>query len=223
MEATAKKMIGLIISAVLLLSAAGLGTLFYFGAQPAYADDLLTGDRLDLVLNGGNNPLIFNNLQNKAPGDSGDSYAVLKNAGNLPGTLSVQVSQVINIGGNGGSEFEDGCGDLGDVAEIAPWIDLDRNGVFDSGSDIALSADCRTLTTGLQWSTVNSFGGKDWNEALNRMDADQENRFYISWRIPSSAGNNIQGDSFNLSLSFTLKQPASGAMVMNGEVIQAAY
>ncbi|MDP2919855.1 MAG: hypothetical protein Q8O43_06535 [Dehalococcoidia bacterium] len=36
-----------------------------------------------------------------------------------------------------------------------------------------------------------------------------QERFQINWRVPTSAGNSIQGDSFTLGFTFVLEQAAA--------------
>jgi len=204
-----KKIIGLAIAALIIMSTVGFGTWAYFNDVETSSGNQITAGTLDLTLDGGNsNVNILTGLSNKAPGDTGRLYATIKNVGNLSGEFEVQTGSVTNTGPAGSTEYElaHPTGVLGANCEIAPWIDLDEDDVFDAGSDLALKSDQTVTTTALQWDTVNNFGSKTWDVLMAAMTPNQQARFQISWRIPTGAGNEIQGDSFTIGFTFILEQ-----------------
>jgi spore coat-associated protein N len=201
-----KKILGLVISGIALIAVSLLAYWSFSGDVQALADGQVMQGALDFRINGAKNSVkMLDNLNNVMPGESGSRYVTLKNAGSLQGSLDIQISSVINTGGAGGTRYEDGIGNLGDVAEIAPWIDLDEDAVFDPGLDIALDYNCSVASSALRWNIVNSFSEKSWINVLAGMDSGSQNRFYIAWRIPPEAGNEIQGDSISFDVNFTLK------------------
>jgi predicted ribosomally synthesized peptide with SipW-like signal peptide len=205
-----KKILGLAIAALIIMATVGFGSWAYFNDTETSSNNQLAAGTLDLNINAGNtNYNIMTGLVNKQPGDSGSAYATMKNVGSLAGTHDIQTSAVTNTGGSGGTEFEDGVGNLGAVARIAPWLDLNENGVFDVGSDIALASAGTFTTAGLQYDVVNNFASKTWTSVLPTVSANQQWRFYLAWDIPTGAGNNIQGDSYTLGFTLILKQPGS--------------
>ncbi len=206
-----KKILGLAIAALIIMATVGFGSWAYFNDTETSSSNQLAAGTLDLNLNGGNsNVNIMTGLVNKQPGDSGTTaYATLKNVGSLDGEMDIQTGAITNTGGTGGTEFEDGVGNLGGVARLAPWLDLDQDGVFDVGSDIALKSDASFVTTGLQYDIANSFASHTWNAIMPTVSANQQYRFYLAWDIPTSGGNNIQGDSFTLGFTFILEQAAA--------------
>ncbi len=205
--------------AIVVLGAAVLGgtiaaTNAYFSdTETSSANSIATGT-LDLDWNGNDDQgeYVFS-LTNQAPGATSTAFKLIKNSGSLSGELDIDAGTITNTESTGATEYESdavggaGVGELGGVAEIAPWIDLDKDGVFDAGADIALKNDGTTVTTALQYGTVNSFDGDSW-DAAKVMAAADEYRFYIAWQIPfgGSAVNNIQGDSLSFTITFTLEQ-----------------
>jgi len=208
-----KKILGLAIAAMLIMATVGFGTWAYFSDTETSTTNAVLAGTLDLTLDAGNsNVNILTGLTNKAPGDSGQLYTVLKNVGSLTGELDIASGVVTNTGGAGGKEYEDGVGHLGGVAEIAIWIDVDESFAWSSG-DIGLKYDGTTYAhpTALDYAAVNNYASKNWGGTggIQQMLTTAQDNFYISWRIPTSAGNNIQGDSFSFGLTFTLEQPAA--------------
>ena len=211
-----KKILGLAIAALIIMATVGFGTWAYFSDTETSSSNQITAGTLDLDLNGGDtNQNILTGLTNKAPGDSGALYATILNSGSIAGEFEVQTGAVTNTESTGSTEYEQdviggaGVGELGAVAEIAPWIDLNEDDTFDAGSDIALKSDGTVVTTALQWDTVNNFASKEWTAAIASMASAAQERFQISWRIPTSADSTIQGDSFTLGFTFILEQAAA--------------
>lgn len=210
-----KKILGLSIAALLVMGLVGGGTWAYFSDPETSTGNILSAGTLDLTLNGANaNVNIMAGLVNKAPGDSDNtSFATLANAGSVAGELDIATGAATNTESVGATEYEAdviggaGAGELGANAEIAPWLDLNADGVFDAGSDKALKSDNTVVTTTLQWNTVDNFASKTWNEVISA-NMTGTPRFYLAWRIPTSANNTIQGDSFTLGFTFTLEQAA---------------
>jgi hypothetical protein len=202
-----RKILGVSVSGLIVILVTVLAVWTYLGDIQASANDLDFSDTLDLRLNGGEQDFhILNNLCNLSPGDSENPSLKLENAGGMTGSLDIRMSPIVNTGARRTSEFADGKGDLGGVLEAAPWIDLDKNGVFDRGKDIALDAEGTFATDSLKWNTLNSFGGKTWVNVLPEMTGGSVCLFFFSWRLPKTAGNNIQGDSTDFETGFDLKQ-----------------
>ncbi len=215
-----KKILGLAIAAILIMATVGFGTWSYFSDTETSTNNQLAAGTLDLNLNGGNsNVNIQTGLTNKGPGDQDltGPYATLKNVGSLTGEFDVKFYIIVNTESTGSTEYESdviggaGVGELGAQTQIAPWIDLNENGTFDAGSDIALKSDLTTVTTALQWDTVNNFAvsTRTWNAAIASVTANQQFRFYLPWKILTGATNTIQGDSYTLSIDFILEQPSA--------------
>lgn len=207
-----KKIIGLTVAALLVMAMVGGGTWAYFSDTESSADNSLSAGTLDLKINNGDSPYTILNLTNKAPGDSGSGSTTLKNAGSLTGEMDIATGAVTNTAGAGGTEFEGGSGELGGVAKIAVYIDVDQSGAWSAG-DIGLKNDGTTYNnpTALDYQTIDSYASKTWGgtAGVENMLADAQDNFIIAWQIPTSAGNNIQGDSVSIGFTFTLEQTSA--------------
>lgn len=209
-----KKILGLTIAAVLILAIVGGGTWAYF-SDTETGSISITASTLDLDVNGADTAQTIFSVTNKAPGDSDTtSYVTIKNSGSITGELDVSTSAATNTAGSGGTEYEAGSGELGASAEMAIFIDVDESGSWNT-NDIGLKYDGTTYTnTGsvsLDYAVVNNYASKTWGGAsgMGNMAAVAQDRVYVYWRIPSSAGNTIQGDSVSLTITFTLEQSAA--------------
>lgn len=209
-----KKIFGLSIAALLVLGLVGGGTWAYFSDPESTGNNVFTAGTLDLDFGGGDEQgTVMFNLTNKAPGDNSAANASLSYpATNAVAELDAAFSAVNNVGlaSGGGNEFGDDSGDLGAALEIAPFIDLDENGIFD-GSDIALgSSTDNTSTSALQWDYLDNFANNTWDDIYSGASLNgTSDLFVIQWRIGTGVGNSIQGDSANFSITFTLEQPAA--------------
>jgi predicted ribosomally synthesized peptide with SipW-like signal peptide len=199
----------LIIGVVSLL--AGSATWAYFQDTEVSADNTLTAGTLDLFLDPLTAPFT---LENKEPGDSAIETQTIINEGSLAGELDIAVSAITNTEGTP-LEFEvapQGDGELGGVARMALWLDLDADGVFDEGTDISLKSDGTRATDdntdAYYYDTIDSYGGETWDAIVATMDPDDEYDLVIRWEIPLGAivDNTIQGDSISLDITFTLEQ-----------------
>jgi len=201
-----KKILGLTIAAFLVMALVGGGTWAYFSDPETSTDNSLTAGTLDLNINGGNTAVTTFSATNVAPGDSGSGSSVLANVGSLSGELDISFSVITNTPGAGGTEYEGGSGELGGEAEIAVYIDVDQSGDWSSG-DIGLKSDSTTYShpTALNYATIDSYGNDSW-DAVETMAAPASDNFTILWRVPTTAGNDIQGDSVSFDVTFILEQ-----------------
>jgi hypothetical protein len=200
-----RKVFGLIFSVAAIIAVSLLSYWTFSGDVQAQADGQVIKGTLDLRINDRQKDVkILDNLNNVMPGESGSRYLTLKNAGSGSGSLDIRITSMINTGGSGGTRYEDGIGNLGDVAEIAPWIDQNEDGVFNPSLDLALSSSGLAGASTLQWTNISSFNEKSWIKVLSGLESGSQVRFYINWRIPAEAGNEIQGDSVSFDVVFVL-------------------
>jgi len=204
-----KKIVGLTVAALLVIGMVGSGSWAYFSDTESSTNNSLTAGTLDLNINGGNVAVTTFSATAVAPGDSGSGSSTLANVGNLSGELDITFSAVTNTGGTGG-EYGDGVGNLGAVAEIAVYLDVDQSGTWSAG-DIGLKSDGTTYAfpTALNYATIDSYGSKSYDAVIANMAASAAYNFRVEWRVPTSAGNNIQGDSVSFNVTFTLEQAAA--------------
>jgi len=203
-----KKILGLTVAALIVIALVGAGTWAYFSDTETSANNSLTAGTLDLNVDGGNTAVTTFSVTGKAPGDSGSGSTTLASVGNLSGELDVVFSAITNTGGTSG-EFGDSTGNLGGVAQIAVYIDVDSSGTWTSG-DIGLKSDGTTYNhpTALDYAVIDNYGSDSF-DAVETMAASASDDFIILWQIPTSAGNNIQGDSVSFDVTFTLEQAAA--------------
>ena len=213
-----KKIVSLTIAALLIMGLVAGGTWAYFSDTETSSTNTISAGTLDLTIGGGNVNYNILTLTNKVPGDSGQAYAELKNVGSVTGELDIGKSAsgqlaVANTQGTGGTEYElSGSGELGAQATMALWIDVNKNSIWDAGTDIGLKNDSTTYTSGaLNYQTISSYNGKYWggSAGVTNLNTNADVWFFISWQIPTSADNTIQGDSAKISFTFTLEQPAA--------------
>lgn len=207
-----KKILGLTVSAFLILAIVGGSTWAYF-SDTETGSVSVTASTLDLDANGADSAQTIVSVSNKAPGDSDNSSVTIKNSGSITGELDISTGAVTNTESSGSTENEQdgGDGELGAVAQIAMFIDVDESSTYNSG-DIGLLSDNTTYTfatyTTPQYATVNSYASKSWNASENMTAADQD-KVYVLWQIPTTADNTIQGDSISFTITFRLEQTAA--------------
>jgi predicted ribosomally synthesized peptide with SipW-like signal peptide len=213
-----KKILGLAIAALVVIAMVAAGTYAYFQDTETSTNNNITAGTLDLKLNGADsNVNIVAALTDKKPGDADMApgpHATLLAAGTLTGKLSIAFGTVTDTESTGPGEFladgigGAGVGELGGKVQIAPWIDVNHNGTFDTG-DIPLSTTgAKTFSDGLQWATVDAFSGVSFTNVIASFASAATVDFYLPWNFvnPGSLDNSAQGDSFNVGITFTLDQ-----------------
>jgi spore coat-associated protein N len=203
-----KKIIGLSVAALLIIGIIGGATFAYFSDTESSVDNTLTAGILDLNIDGGNVAVTTLTVSAAEPGASGSASSTLSNVGSMAGELDIATSVVTNTGAvSGTSEYADDSGDLGGVAQIAMYLDIDQSGGVTAG-DIGLQSDGTTYdpTGGLNYDIVDNYASENWNEVITSMVASASDDIIILWQVPTGAGNSIQGDSVEFDITFTLEQ-----------------
>jgi len=215
-----KKILGLTISALLVMGLVGGGTWAYFSDPETSYNNVLTAGTLDLEIGGGNTNVQILDVSATYPGDSDSGNTTLVNVGSIAGSLDITFVKVDDIGGSGGTEFENnpgaGNGDLDAEATIAIWVDVDEDDTFSDG-DILLtstgSGDNQTRAGGSPATptkySIDSFDGDSWTDIVTLDATGGANdgvKFFIDYLIPTTATNAIQGDSVSANMTFTLGQ-----------------
>ena len=213
-----KVIISLSIIAIVAIVSIGITTAYFSDTETGENNTMAAGT-MDLNIDGGNVAVQTMHLSNKAPGDFGVERSTLKNVGSLAGKLNINIGTVNNYPctdeTNGGRNDEtENCtpnaGTLGANAEMALYIDVDKNGEW-NGGDIGLKPSNEiyknTGLTELDYDTIDNYGGSLWsNVYAGLMASGDEDDFVINWRIPTEAGNEIQGDALSFDITFTLRQ-----------------
>ncbi len=272
-----KKILGLTLAAVLVLAMVAGGTWAYFSDTETATASLAAGT-LDLDVNDLDTAQVLFNVSDKGPGESGTSDVVtLKNSGNLTGELDISIGLVNQTASAGPTEWEDASTDLGGVALMAMFIDVDAGGtwtsgdiclknddttyafsaattgtatggstttVVDSGASwtvdqftglpvtvtgkgtrvvisntpttltvatpftAAVSTDAYSIASGPHYSLITNYASGSWGgtSGIESMSPSAADGFYVQWDIPATAGNNIQGDGLDFTVTFTLAQ-----------------
>ena len=100
-------------------------------------------------------------------------------------------------------------GELGAQIKIAPYIDVDNSGTFNTG-DLPLKSDgsVKAFSDGLQYDYVNNFANKTYTSVVASFAPTTSMKFFLPWSFdnPGSAVNTAQGDTFSVGITFTFDQ-----------------
>ena len=206
-----KKIIGLSIAALLIIGIVAVGTFAYFSdtatstgntwtAGTLVLSEATTGSAINnsyVVTPGGgiNGSVQFGVTDPVKPGSSGTITWTLNNTGNVPGTLTL-------VAINSFTENP-----APDASQLATWTALGSHvglgqdlmvWVTRDGIDILGSTGAYVAMSGLQ-AALNL-------EVNNTITIGTPVVYVLNWQVPTTAGNEIQGDSANLNITFTLNQ-----------------
>ena len=191
---TEKKNMNKIVLSLLMIGTimgiAGAGTWAYFSDTEQVNGNTFTAGTLDLQIhqnpNEPANYLPFT-IVNVKPGDSGSEIKILKNNGNLPGTVYVQVTNVVNDE-NGLTAPELAIPDIAPVGELGANMNVE----IKVGSNIIYSGLVNSVPAGYMVdSDLNPAESKDLT---------------ITWSVPGAVGNIIQSDKLSFDVSVLLNQ-----------------
>lgn len=223
-----KKIIGLTLTALLVIAIAGNGTWAYFSDSEASQNNTITAGTLNLQVGAADPCLeaiaIGPQLQ---PGDSGNAAVwTATNNGSTGGTLKVAIGAITNSE-NSRTEMEEAAGDtttgstegeLGDFVDIAVWLDMNRSGGWDSG-DKYLRSDGSVVdwvsggsVPPEAYADIDSYAGIDWESAdgMPTMIGSADLDFMVEYDFPTDANQDrAQGDSCAFDIIFTLEQETS--------------
>ncbi|KKL98200.1 hypothetical protein LCGC14_1826790 [marine sediment metagenome] len=209
-----KKILGLTVAALLVMALVGGGTWAYFSDPETSTGNILTAGTMDLKVDAGDIPVTTLNVPVTFPGDTGSGSTTLVNNGSLAGELDISTGPVNNIGAvSGTSEYADDSGDLGGVATIAIFIDVDQTTAY--VDDIGLKSDgtiyVNTGAVPLEYATIDSYASKNWggSAGVEAMAVSASDGFIIMYVVPTGAGNSIQGDSVSIDFTFILEQASA--------------
>jgi spore coat-associated protein N len=217
-----KKIMGLAISATLLIALVVGGTWAYFQDTEATKNNTFTAGTLDLTLGGSSNveTALFT-VSNVAPGDADAATAALENIGSIAGDLSVTIGSITNTESTGDTEYEKdniggaGNGELGANLDVALYFDLDGGG-WGQG-DIGLKIDSGSYITyentdgnvDLVYIKADDLASANW-AGVYALAASGTVNLVIDWKVDygTSVNNDFQGDSVEFDVTFVLKQVA---------------
>lgn len=155
---------------------------------------------LDLRLGEGSDETLVS-VSNTYPGDEGTGELTVENAGGRAGKLYVSVASVGDLE-NGltepESEVDETGGDPGaGNGELAESLEV-RLAIVVDGKRTYLAGGRDTWVTAAQLSDYSRTGGVT-------LPPDTEGRLVLEYRVPRSAGNEIQSDAVTVTLTLTLE------------------
>lgn len=197
----------------LIGAVAGSGVFAVMSDVESSAQNVLQGGSIDLKTDGGDGTTTFS-ARDVGPGDLGNGTTLLSNVGSNPGELTAKIEEgdITNAPGvTYESEPTPDEGEMGQYAEMALYIDANRNGVFD-GNDTGLSAaqvdtlsdECLQYGAGEKlFDPIDDYEGCSWPDVA-RLGPDVG--FVADWRMPAGHGNETQGDQVFVEFTFVLAQ-----------------
>ena len=211
-----KKIIGLSIAALLIIGIVGVGTFAYFSDTATSTGNTWTAGTLVLsesttgsaaknsyvVTPGGgiNGSVQFGLTDPVKPGSSGTITWTLSNTGNVPGTLTLVSATTFNDAATNVPKaaalaalaISDPVGTPWDLStKMMVWVTRD-------GTDILGTTTAYVPMSGLQ-AALNF-------EVTKTITIGTPMVYVLNWQVPISVGNEIQGDTANLNITFTLNQ-----------------
>lgn len=214
-----KKIILTALGMALIAFFIGGGTYAYFSDVEMAQNNNFTAGTLNLWVgqyDPCNESVTINPLK---PGDSGiTANWTLRNTGNIAGIFNVSMGAVTGdegISTEPEGEMTNGSTvGLEDKLRVALWIDVDNDGVWESGDQYLDSAgNIRNYSAGdpdlpeAAYDALDTFGNRSWDD-IKTADADSAfGYFRISYDLPPETGNEVQGDSCLFNITFRLKQP----------------
>lgn len=176
-----ESMISLAIIMIVIVN--NIGTLSYFSDIEVSEGNTFTAGTLDLKVDGIDNPGIYFNVSNIAPGSRGFKSIILSNTGSLTGKVYIHFKNVRDSPGT--TPDEEPTPDNGELSENLYIKVIVDNSVRVEGylSNIA----CTRYLLG------NIAGGGSLT-------------VIIEWEIPGTVGNEIMDDSVAFDIEFILEQ-----------------
>lgn len=222
-----KKILASLLTVIIVGALATTATKAYFSDSHTIPENSFAAGSLDLVL-GETSSLPFL-VTDVVPGDNGTGTVTLTNSeGSIPGVLSIKWDKTIDDendmlepetkqyprpDGTPGLTTGDYAGNGGELdlfLQFAPFVDVNKNGVFDSG-DIQLAYNGQSAFYpnyrggALYFSGLNSYLSA-WNNVMTLNSGESVN-IVIPWQFPteSTDGNYSQNISMTDSLGFDMK------------------
>lgn len=186
--------IAVIVLAMVAVLSSGMIYAFFDDTETSSGNSFTAGT-LDLKVNTVDNPTSTFTVSNVYPGATGSVSVTLTNSGTIGGTLTASIISVTNAPG-ATPEPEAALpttdnGELGANMLVTIWVDTDGDGSLDSGENSLYSGTLNAATSSL---TVGSLVG------------GASTHIGISYSVPTTVGNVIQGDICTFSIQYVLTQ-----------------
>jgi predicted ribosomally synthesized peptide with SipW-like signal peptide len=153
-----KKILGLTVAALLVMTLVGGGTWAYFSDVETSTGNVLTAGTLDLDIGGGDDNVVIlqASITDVAPGVSASDSTLLAISGTLAGELDITITSIdseengiiVDAESVGGPDVTEGLGEgeLDANTWIAFWLDYQNNDSWDNVNDTGLKSDASTYT-----------------------------------------------------------------------------
>jgi len=212
-----KILISIFVIGILAL-AVGWGTYSYFSDTETSSGNTFTAGTLDLKVNDNDDPNVVHvEIGPIYPGwGTGTEWGrgtytwILKNVGNLPGLLWIEVTPMINRE-NGFEEPEKNApGEDGtDTGELGAYILVAKLNIYDGNTRLRIgSPDGPEFKHGTYY--LNYLGGLKLyapsGSDLGILDPGEDEEFCLVLSLDGNVGNCIQGDSVEFDIIFHLDQ-----------------
>lgn len=206
-----KRIIGLTIGALLIISITGAGTWAYFSNTEPSTGNTFTSQTLNLTVNGndGANTVEFT-VTNANPGQSGTGTWTIVNSGTLAGYLDIESIAVTNAENYAAATNE------AEAVDDADTSDLTGVGELAANMDVVLFVDdgagAGTANNGIKDGTeATIYSGKMGSIAASygqNLPVGIGATTYVSmtWSVDTAVDNTIMGDSSALAMTFELAQ-----------------
>jgi len=167
----------------------------YFNDTETSGGNTFTAGTLDLKVNTVDNPTSTFTVSGVYPGASGSVSVTLTNSGSITGTLTAAIVSVTNAAGTT-PEPEAALGtadngELGAAMTVIMWVDTDGDNAQDAGE--------ATLYSGLLGSASGAL-------TVGTLTSGASTHIGIAYSIPTTAGNEIQGDICTFGIQYVLTQ-----------------
>lgn len=186
----------------------GAGTVALFSDTEEVGQNTFTAGTLDLTVNGQNPCTEHITVKNMKPGGEIRNYFTLVNIGSLPGTITVEFSEITNKE-HGRTEPEIAAGDIyGDGGELGANLEV----WFFSMKDGTPAVRMEDNVGNPVWSgtILNTLGGKTFyvpqQNDLATIEPGETQICKIWFTLPEDTGNIVQSDSVEFDIIFHLDQ-----------------
>jgi predicted ribosomally synthesized peptide with SipW-like signal peptide len=200
-----KKIIGLTITAIIVIALAGVATYAYFQDTESTGANTFTAGTLNLQLGATDPSTAILTVTNANPNQSGAADWDLKNTGNLPGYLNITFTDIVDsenlvnepedadTGEDGTFDDPGTDGELAENLDVLIYIDGNSNDSYNSTDD-TLIYQGKLKTVAL--SSLNNFA----------MTNGYSQSIRVEWSVASGVGNLIQSDSAGFTMNCVLNQ-----------------
>jgi predicted ribosomally synthesized peptide with SipW-like signal peptide len=221
-----KKIIGIGITAAVVITLVATGTLALFSDTETAVDNTFEAGTLNLEV-GSADPctetIAIGDDEDLYPTQSGNAATWLThNSGSIAGDLSIELSTITNnentilepeAAESDVTDDPDG-GELGSLLEVAFWMDVNKSGDWSSGDYYLSSSETKVVwATGTAlptaaYATLDSYDSDSWADVQNVAKESDAGNFRVEYNWPDggSSDNTAHSDDCVFTITFELEQ-----------------